>query len=165
MSYGKFAQETAITWTTEALSLFIGIGSSIVLARVLGPEGKGIYALATLLPSLIVAFGNLGIGSGTVYYVARGDFRWQTILGNNVLLSLGTSIIGILAGLVIVFFFREGIFPGVAIGYLVLAMAFVPAEMFFSHMRYVLLGAQRIKEFNYIQIAQSAFFLGFLAIA
>lgn len=165
MSYGKFAQETAITWTTEALCLFIGIGSSIVLARVLGPEGKGIYALATLLPSLIVTFGNLGIGSGTVYYVARGDFRWQTILGNNVLLSLGTSVIGILAGLVIVFFFREGIFPGVAVGYLVLAMAFVPAEMFFSHMRYVLLGAQRIKEFNYIQIAQSAFFLGFLAIA
>ena len=93
------------------------------------------------------------------------DFRRREILGNNVLLSLGIGIIGILAGLVVILFFREIVVPGVPLSYLLLALILVPVEIFFSYVRYVLLGAQRIKEFNYVQIAQSAIFLGFIAIA
>jgi len=165
MSSGKFVRETAVTFTSGVLSLLIGVGTSIILARVLGPEGKGIYTLATLLPSLIVTFGNLGIGPATVYYVARGDLRRPEILGNNVLLSLGLSGVGVLAGLIVVLFFREIVFPGVLPGYLLLALVLVPVEFFFLYVNYVLLGAQRIKEFNYVRIAQSALFLGFIALA
>lgn len=165
MSSGKFVRGTTITFGSGILSLLIGIATSVILARVLGPEGRGIYALATLLPSLIVIFGNLGIGPATVYYVARGEFRRQEILGNNVLLSLGVGAAGVLVGLVVVLFFPENLFPGVATAYLLLALVLVPVEVFFSYVRYVLLGAQRIKEFNYIQVAQSALFLGFVAVA
>ena len=165
MSSGKFVQGTTLTFISGILSLLLGIGASIILARVLGPEGRGIYALAILLPSLIVTFGNLGIGPATVYYVAQGEFRRQEILGNNVFLSVGIGGIGIVAGLIVVLFFREKVFPGVAPGYLLLALVLVPVEVFFSYVRYVLLGAQRIKEFNYVQIAQSVLFLGFVALA
>jgi len=165
MSTGKFVRETTVTFTSGVLNLVVGIGASVILARVLGPEGRGIYALAALLPSLIVTFGNLGIGPATVYYVARGEFRREEILGTNVLLSVGIGGIGALAGLVVVLFFRENVFPGVAPGYLLLALVLVPVEVFFSYVRYVLLGAQRIKEFNYVQIAQSVLFLGFVALA
>ncbi len=165
MNSGKFVWGTTITFTTGVLNLLLGVGTSVILARVLGPEGRGIYALAALLPSLIVTFGNLGIGPATVYYVARGDFRRQEILGNNILLSIGIGSVGVLAGLVVVIFFRENVFPGVSSGYLLLALVLVPVEIFFSYARYVLLGAQRIKEFNYVQIAQSALFLGFIALA
>jgi len=162
---GKFVWGTTITFGSGVLSLVIGVGTSVMLARALGPEGRGIYALATLLPALIVTFGNLGIGSATVYYVARGEFRRQEILGNNVLLSLGVGTAGVLAGLVVGLFLRENLFPGVAAGYLLLALALVPADLFFPYVRYVLLGAQRIKEFNYIRITQSAVFLGFVSTA
>jgi len=165
MSNGKFVRETTVTFTSGILNLCLGIGASVILARALGPEGRGIYALAMLLPSLIVTFGNLGIGPATVYYVARGELRRQEILGTNVLLSVGIGGIGVLAGLIVVLFFRENVFPGVAPGYLLLALVLVPVEVFFSYVRYVLLGAQRIKEFNYVQIAQSVLFLGFVALA
>ncbi len=165
MSSNRFVQGTTITFASGVLSLLVGVGTSVILARVLGPEGRGIYALATLLPALIVTFGNLGIGPATVYYVARGDFRCQEILGNNVLLSLGIGGIGILAGLVVVLFFREAIFPDVSPGCLLLALAIVPVDVFFSYVRYVLLGAQRIKEFNYVQIVHSILFLGFISLA
>lgn len=160
---GEFARQTTFTLATSILGLLLGVGTSVILARVLGPEGRGIYTLATLLPSLIVTFGNLGIGPATVYYVARGEFRRQEILGNNVLLSTGIGGIGVLAGLVVVRFFQESVFPGVAPGYLLLALVLVPVEVFFSYVCYVLLGAQRIKEFNYVQIAHSVLFLGFVA--
>ena len=165
MSSGQFVRGTTVTVTSGILSLCLDVGVSIILARVLGSEGRGIYALAILLPSLIVTFGNLGIGPATVYYVARGEFRRQEILGNNVLLSVGIGGIGVLAGLVVVLFFREKVFPGVSPGYLLLALVLVPVEVFFWYLRYVLLGAQRIKEFNYVQIAQSVIFFGFVALA
>jgi len=161
----KFSVGTGITAGAQAISLIVGLGTSVILARVLGPEGRGIYALAMLLPSLIVTFGNLGIAPATVYYVAHGEFRRQEILGNNLLLSIGIGGMGIIAGLVLVFFFREIIFPGVARGYLFLALFLVPVQVFFSYVRYVLLGAQRIKEFNHVQIAHSVLFLGFVALA
>lgn len=164
MGSGSFVRGTTITFTSGVLNLLIGIGTSVILARVLGPEGRGVYALATLLPSLIVTFGNLGIGHATVYYVARGQFRRQEILGNNVFLGLGIGILGVFAGLIVVVFFRQNVFPGVAPGYLFLALALVPAELFFSYVGCVLLGARYIKEFNYVQNAQSALFLGFVAI-
>ena len=165
MSKGKFVQNTTVTFATGILNLLIGVGTSVILARVLGPEGKGIYALATLLPSLIVTFGNLGIGPATVYYVARNEFNRKEILGNNVFLSLGMGAVGILAGLVVVFFFGETVFPGVPTNSLLLSLVLVPVEIFSSYVRYVLLGAHCIKEFNYVQITQSALFLGFIALA
>jgi len=165
MGNGQFVRGTTVTFISGILNLLLGIGTSVILARVLGPEGRGIYALAILLPSLIVTFGNLGIGPATVYYVAQGEFRRQEILGNNVLLSVGIGGIGIVAGLIVVLFFRENVFPGVAPGYLLLALVLVPVQVFFSYVRYVLLGAQRIKEFNYVQIVQSVLFLGFVALA
>jgi O-antigen/teichoic acid export membrane protein len=162
---GNFVKKTTITLISSFLNLLLGIGISIILARVLGPDGRGIYIMATLLPSLIVTFGNLGIGPATVYYVARGEFRRQEILGNNVLLSLGIGGLGVLVGVFVVLFFHETVFPGVSSGYLLLALALVPVEFFFSYVNYMLLGAQRIKEFNYVQIAQSGLFLGAIALA
>jgi O-antigen/teichoic acid export membrane protein len=162
---GKFSTNTVITAITGILNLGFGVLTSVILARLLGPEGKGIYTLATLLPSLIVTFGNLGIGPATVYYVARDEFQRREILGNNILLSVGIGGFGILAGLVVVLCFRETVFPGVSPSYLLLALVLVPVEFFFSYVNYVLLGAQRIKEFNYVQIAQSVLFLAFIAFA
>jgi O-antigen/teichoic acid export membrane protein len=89
----------------------------------------------------------------------------QEILGNSVLLSLGVGGVGLLVGLVVVLFFRETVFPGVSPSYLLLALVLVPVEFFFSYVNYVLLGAQRIKEFNYVHIAQSVLFLAFIALA
>lgn len=165
MSNGRFVRGTGITLISGIVGLLLGIPASVILARVLGPEGRGIYALATLLPALIFTFGNLGIGPATAYYVARGDFRRQEILGNNVLLSLGIGGLGVLIGLVVIFFFGNALFPDVSLSYLLLALVLVPIELFFSYMNYILLGAQRIEEYNYIQIAQAFLFLGFVALA
>lgn len=165
MSSGKFVRGTTVTFITGVLNLLIGLGTSVILARVLGPEGRGIYALATLLPALIVNFGNLGIGPATVYYVARGQFKSQEILGNNVLLTVAIGTLGILGGLIVILFCGDAVFPGVPLRYLIFALTLVPAEIFFSFVRYLLLGAQRIQEFNYVQIVQAVLFLVFIALA
>jgi len=162
---GQFAKDTAVTFTARVLSLVLGIATSITIARLLGPEGKGIYTMAALLPSLVVTFGNLGIGPATVYYVARKQHRRQEILGNNLLLGVLIGTIGALAGLIMILFFRQSIFPGVAPGYLFLALLMIPVNIFFSYVNYILLGTQHIKEFNLSSILHAALFLIFIVLA
>lgn len=59
------------TLITRALLLFVGIVTSVILARALGPEGRGQYALLILIPALLQLFGGLGIDQSVTYLVAR----------------------------------------------------------------------------------------------
>lgn len=165
MSIMRFVKEAGFTFITGILNFILGLGASALLARVLGPEGRGIYTLATLFASLIVAFGNLGVGPATVYYIARGEFRRQEILGNNILLASGVSAAGVLVGLMVIFLFGEKVFPKFPSGYLILALLLIPTEFFFSFVRYILLALQRIIWFNYVEIVRYGLFLGFAVLA
>ncbi len=162
---GQFTKNTAVTFTARVISLILGIGTSIAIARLLGPEAKGIYTMAALLPSLVVTFGNFGIGPATVYYVARKRYPRREILGNNIFLGAVIGAIGMLAGLIMVLFFRQSILPGVALGYLLLALLMIPIKISFSYVNYILLGAQHIKQFNLISILQTVLFLVCIVLA
>jgi len=161
----KFAKDTTITFVTRILTLILGLVSSVIIARFLGPEGKGVYALAVLLPSLIVTFANLGIGQAAVYYIGRGKYPPKEIFGNNIILSLVLGTFSVIIGLLIVFFFQNLVFPGIARCYLLLMLVLIPLDLFFSYVNMMLLGLQRIKEYNAISIGKTITFLGLIAIA
>ena len=161
---GRFAQGTLITAAAHILTLVLGIGTSILLARFLGPEGKGIYTLAVLLPILIATFANLGIGVATAYYVAQGRYPLREVLGNNIIFAVGIGAVGVLCGLIVILFFRQNIFSGVAQGYLLLALALIPMHLLFAYLQNILLGAQRFKEYNLITVIYTGLFLAFLVV-
>ncbi len=127
-----FAKNVTITFIVRILNLILGIATFVLITRLLGPEGKGIYTLAVLLPTLIATFGNFGIGSATVYYVAKERYPYRDILGNNIIFAIGTGTLGMIGGLILAIFFRQIIFPGVAQGYLFLALVLVPGNLFFT---------------------------------
>jgi len=68
---GKFTINTLITLITRILQLFLGIASSVIIARVLGPKGKGVYSLVILLPTLLITFTNIGISSASIFYIGQ----------------------------------------------------------------------------------------------
>ncbi|MGQ9631391.1 MAG: flippase [bacterium] len=162
---GLFVRRTAITFASRALNLVLGVATSVAIARLLGPEGKGIYTLAALLPALVVTFADLGVGPATVYYVAQGRYHRREVLGNNVLLGISIGTGGMAIGLVAVFLLRQSVFSGVAQGYLLFALALIPVDFLFSYIQHILLGAQRIKEYNLITIVHAVLFLAFILIA
>lgn len=161
---GKFTIDTSITFITRVLQLILGVGTSIIIARVLGPQGKGIYSLVILFPTLLVTLGNFGIGQASVFYIGKKKYLPEEILANNVVLSFLFGIIGFLIGLIIILFFSSSLFPGVAKIYLFLALFLIPLQFFLSFANYLLLGLQRIKEFNFISLFQSFMFLVLLLI-
>jgi len=156
---GKFASDTIVTFSTKGMDFVVGIGVSIIIARYLGPEGRGIYVLAMLLPTLLASFGNFGLGQAAVYYLGQKKYSKQEVFGNTVSFSLILGCLAVAVGLVIVAFFDKTFFPGVNKTYLYLAIISIPIQFFVGLGSYALLGSQRIREFNYVTICQTFVFL------
>lgn len=156
---GKFIKDTIFTFIIRIFNLGLALGSSIIIARALGPEGKGIYSLAVLLPSLVIIFTNPGLGPATVYYVGQRKYSPKKVFGNNIIFSSLVSILASLIGLIIIFFFSNALFPNIAREYLLLALSLIPVHIFLSSILDILLAFQKIKKYNLVSFVQEVIFL------
>ena len=66
-----FLLNVAETLLTRIVMIPIGLITSVILARVLGPEGRGLYAVAATISAIGEQFGNFGLHASNTYYVAR----------------------------------------------------------------------------------------------
>jgi len=156
---GTFTQDTVVTFVTRCLSVILGLVISVIIARALGPEGRGVYSLAILLPGLLVTFTNLGINPATVFYVAKRKYSLREVFGNNIILTVSISILTVSIGLIIIPCFHNELFPGVGNEYLLLALGLVPFPLFFDFISHILVGMQKIKAYNILCLLQSFLFL------
>jgi O-antigen/teichoic acid export membrane protein len=160
MKAATFAKDTGITLVARVAGLAMALLTSIILARALGPDGVGIYTLATLFPLLILTFVNLGVGPATVYYVAQKKYSLAEALGNNVILSAILGAAASLIGLLVAVTLHGYLFPTVALPYLLLALLLVPVNLFSQqYVNQILLGARRIMEFSMATVLNRLFLL------
>jgi O-antigen/teichoic acid export membrane protein len=136
---GSFAA-TAVVQAAQA-------GTAIVLARALGPAGRGELAAALLWPTLIMTLGNLGLGPATTYLAARTS-RLGLLVGSTLAIvavdSLALVAIGA-AVLPLVLANHEG--SVVATGELYLLL-FVPLSLLALGMMSILNGLHRFHWFQ-----------------
>ena len=78
--------------STVVGSLFL-FGTGVLTARMLGPAGKGAYALSVLVPHLAVNFCVLGLTKALSYFLARDRDRAGAALGTSLGLVLALSAV------------------------------------------------------------------------
>lgn len=78
----KFLQDASINLVSGFLGIVLGILGSVVIARALGPEGRGVYALLLLFGTTIALTANLGLGQSAVYYYGRKKSESAKISGS-----------------------------------------------------------------------------------
>lgn len=156
---GKFAEKTVMTFVTRVLAILFSAASLVVISRVLGPEGRGIYSIAILLPSFLTTFAILGIPVATVFFIGKKKYSIGEIFYNNLLIVGIISIATILIGFMSVSYFGKELFPGIGIAYLNLSLFVMPFVLFFTFVSHILLGMQKIKVYNIIFLCQSLSFL------
>lgn len=159
-----FTKHIIHTFSFQVIGFFVGVGTSVIIARGLGPEGKGLFSLSMLIFSFLVLFSNFGLNQATTYFTGSKKYPASDILGSNTILTLLISIAALPVGLVLVFFFNEALFPGVPQAYLLYALALFPIAYFFDLTSQVLLGLQRIQPYNTLKFFTSVLYLVFLLI-
>lgn len=92
-----FIKGSVVTLSYNILQLFLGlITGLILLPRLLGPEGKGIYTILALIPGMLYIIGNFGIDPANTYHVASKKYSPRDISTNSIILAFAIMIIFII---------------------------------------------------------------------
>jgi O-antigen/teichoic acid export membrane protein len=136
------------TYGTRLLVVTVTFATAIVIARELGPAGRGLYAVAATLGAIGAQFGNLGLHASNIYYVARDRALLPTLIGNTLAVVLGACVIGALGGIALVFWPRLSPIHGML---LLLALASVPVGLAYLLTQGLLLGVNKVRAYNNIE--------------
>jgi O-antigen/teichoic acid export membrane protein len=165
----SFVKDSLITLVRQFLGILIGLLTTIILARYLGPEGQGMYALIILLPTILVTFLNFGVGVSSVYFVGKKEFSINTVFKTNLYFGLGLSLVSFIIGSIVILIFPENFFNSIPSEDLFTVLLIIPFMFLNQFLQAIFQGNQDFDSFNLIllfgQISlllSSVFFLIFL---
>jgi O-antigen/teichoic acid export membrane protein len=148
----SLVRSTALSFADTAITLTSAVIVSAVLARLLGPDRYGVYALVMTIVMFMLLLSRLGIGETVRRYVAELDGRAERsvaaiVAGRGLVFAViagGTAavILALAAGPLAVFFRRLELR-----GYLLIGAASLVPMMAGSVLRNVLRGIQRYDYF------------------
>jgi O-antigen/teichoic acid export membrane protein len=157
-----FLHKVSETFLTRLGVIGLGFVSSVITARILGPEGRGLLAVAITVNALGIQFSNLGLHSSTMYQVAKDRRLLSALAGNGLVVSLG---MGALAALVLwgvgAFFPQTFSLQG---DLFFAALFWIPLGLALLFAQNLILGLQDVRAFNQIEIGTKVVFLLFLGI-
>lgn len=73
--------------------LFIGLASTIIIARLLGPEGKGILALVAAVSSFGVGVASFGLGSALAFLSGKDRYSRRELISAALAWSLALGVV------------------------------------------------------------------------
>jgi len=96
------ATATAITlaWSSFISLVVAGVGS-LVIARVLGPEGYGIYSLVLTVPSFLIAVSDLGLTTALIRYPSKYPGNVGPYISSGLVLLTSSASVVSVAGFIL----------------------------------------------------------------
>jgi O-antigen/teichoic acid export membrane protein len=148
---GTFGRDVLISFGFTGLTMFCALANSVVVARMVGTEGRGLYALAVSVTAMAWPIAGGGLNHAATWQIGRGadPHRIATL---NHLWSLGVAVVGGAVALTVLG--RCGGLPDGDLLLVVLAAsAIVPAMVYCELTRGLLLGGKRVLAFNGVGVA------------
>jgi O-antigen/teichoic acid export membrane protein len=136
-------------------------GVSIITARALGPEDRGLYFLAVSFAQIAAQIGNVGLQSSNTFLVAAHPERVRAILTNSLIVSL---VFGPLAAWPIVWWFGFDTTPE-AWSSILLAVVLAPLVILFLLVSNIAVAIGRVTLYNLLIILSGMLALGCASVA
>lgn len=157
-AFGSFASGVALTIVTRLLMLVGVVGSSVIVARWLGPEGLGSLAVLNTTIVLALSIGSLGLTSANTYFIAKDRKTFAPVWANAIVSALfGGSLIA--AAVVALAKINPALFGGVSADLILIASLSIPFQFLLSLGLNVLLAMDRIRQLNLLDALAPAFAL------
>jgi len=85
--------DTLGTLFFQFLMLGAGVATNIVVARTIGPEGKGLISFLGYALFVAINLGGLGLHAAAIQQIGKRRFAPETIAGAQIVLALGTGVL------------------------------------------------------------------------
>lgn len=155
----SIVKDSILTFSTQILVVFLSGTASIVIARALGPSGKGIFAIILVVPTLLVTLGNMGLGVANIYFLGKEKYKLDEITSNSVIFAFSIGI-----GLVFIFsmifnLLNSSFLKEVKPWHILSVIYMLPLALLILYFKSILLGENKIKEYNLVQVLEKGSFL------
>lgn len=143
----RLRSDVILMFGSKVFVLLMNVVATVVVARALGPSGRGVLAVAVALTGTLVQFGTLGFATANPYFAARDPGSRARVVSNTVWLAavVGTALVLVGLGL-------KALAPGAVADLnwleLCIALAGVPAALATPLLQAILLGEARTVAYN-----------------
>lgn len=137
-------------WTLfyQGISLGFNFLISVIIARLLGPVGKGIFSVYILIPSLLSMLLSLSLDEANVYFASKG-YRIRDIFIISLTFTIIVSTVLLLTYTLLPDFFAI-VFKNLKSQELFYAISITPFFLLFRYLRSIFLGIGHIKTYNFL---------------
>jgi O-antigen/teichoic acid export membrane protein len=130
------------------------VGITILVTRVTGAHGRGIYTLASSVAILAATITALGISWAAIYYIGKSQFPLRDVASTLLTVSIGTAGVA-MAGLAVVYFlFQHSYFHEVSVTQAVLMLALAAFFQIATTTASIVLGMNRPLHYAAITMLQ-----------
>lgn len=150
----------SVTFSSMVIRLSLNLLIGIIIARALGPNGKGLLAVIVMIGTTIINLGNLGIGKFNTFAISNKSVKEKDIISNSFWLGLIISLVSFFVVLVLAFnlpiFFRN-----IPRSYLLIYLVSLPFIFWANFFDGILIGEQKFRLYNIFSvITQSISLIG-----
>jgi len=148
----RYGKGVLLTLLTKGIALPIGIASSVIIARYLGPSGRGVLALLIVLQGFAIQFGTLGFNASITYFISRDKNSTSRVVTTSVLVGLVVSSL-----IALILFLAGRLEPKMLLGqidvrYLHVFLVALPFSFLQQLLQNVFIARQAIFEFNALDL-------------
>ena len=148
----RFSRDVAATFAARIALVGLGVASSVLTARALGPGGRGILATLGALAGIGLQLGNLGLHASNTYQVSRDRKLLAPLWGNarRTSWAVGAALAVLTVALALTV---PPVLGGIRISLLFLAVACIPFQLLVLFGLNLLVGLERVPLFNALEVA------------
>ncbi len=94
MKKTSLARDISGVFGSNVLAIISALLIGIIVARYLGPEGKGLFTALTVVPVIVASFAAMGIRRTAVYFIGKKEFDESEVASAVIQILIITSLAG-----------------------------------------------------------------------
>jgi O-antigen/teichoic acid export membrane protein len=150
----RFVKDVAITGGAQMVQAVCAMLGGILVARFLGPTGKGQLTVLVALGSMAVLLASLGVHQSSIYFLGRHASDRDAIVANNTLFALGGAVVTTAGLAAVAVVFQRELLHGITLGLFFAYLLAVPFNYVSEFARRTILGTGRVAIYNIPDLAQ-----------
>jgi O-antigen/teichoic acid export membrane protein len=158
-----FIRHVGSTFAVRLVLIAIGLLTSALVARALGPEGRGYYGVSAVIVALSIQFGNLGMPGSNGYYVAADTALLPKLVSNSLVVTLVAGG-GVSLAIAAVFAVRPSWSPLPQGALFYATLIWVPFSLGYLLLQNLLIGIREIRSYNLLEVVSRLSFILLLVV-
>jgi O-antigen/teichoic acid export membrane protein len=150
----SFGSQVARVYAARVVQFGCTVAVAFLLARLLGPSGRGEYSLLLLLPSTLFALGQLGLPSALTFFAGSGRSVASLAMAAAIMAAV-LAVLLVMGSLVALPSLQPALFAAAPLGLLQVATVALPILLTSSFFGSILWGRQLVRPYSRVLASQS----------